>query len=235
VARPDLRLNFHRLQHLKGARPIPPPLPGFAQVLAPANDLQLETSGPGRLRAASVTLIEGLHVDLRLEERQSHHAGRHAEVFLQARNRAHPGRARGGPPVKAITASVTFGPSASVNVSRALSYANRYFGVSEIEPGRFVARVGLLDARAPYLRLERLLAIVGSWSTTEVEIAGEIESAALVRSMGSCAAEWLRARGYCGEAWPDGEPWAKCFPCPLFESHRVRRAPDYPPSNLLPA
>ena len=137
--------------------------------------------------------------------------------------------------MKAITASVTFGPSASVNFSRALSYANRYFGLEQIEPGRYVARVALLDARAPYLRLERLLSIVGSWSTTEVEIGGEIESGALVGCMGLCAAGWLRARGYCGERWPEGEPWAKCYACPLFESHRIRRAPDYPPSDLFPA
>src|SRR5216684_423112 len=134
-------------------------------------------------------------VDLRLEERQSHHAGRHAESSSRGRDRPHPGRACGGSPVKAIGASVTFGPSASVNFSWALSYANRYFGLEQIEPGRYVARVALLDARAPYLRLERLLSIVGSWSTTEVEVGGEIESAALVRSMGLCAAGWLRARG----------------------------------------
>ncbi|MBI3648911.1 MAG: hypothetical protein HY240_09220 [Actinobacteria bacterium] len=137
--------------------------------------------------------------------------------------------------MEAITASVKFGPSASVNFSRALSHANRHFGVSEIEPGRFVARVAPLDARAPYLRLERLLWVVGSWSTTEVEIAGEIESATLGGSMDSCVAAWLRARGYCGETWPDGEPWAKCCACPLFGSHRIRRAPDYPPSDLPPA
>jgi hypothetical protein len=137
--------------------------------------------------------------------------------------------------MQAVGAKVTFGPSRSVNFPRAVAYAKRYFGTTETEPGRFVAMIALLDDRGPYLRLDKLLAMVGSWPTTEVDIAGEIESDRLVRSMTFCASMWLRSRGYCGERWPKGEPYPRCYTCPLMERHRITKAPDYPPSSWAEA
>lgn len=133
--------------------------------------------------------------------------------------------------MRAHSATVTFGPSRSFNMTRARTYARRYFGAVDIEEGRIQAKVALLDDRAPYLRLERLLAMVGQWPSTEVFVAEEIEFPPLVRSMAWCAADWIRARGYCAQTFPDAKPWPKCYTCPLLSNaqRNAGRAPDFPP------
>ncbi|MEX0755877.1 MAG: hypothetical protein WD739_09475 [Actinomycetota bacterium] len=133
------------------------------------------------------------------------------------------------------TVAVTFGPSRSLNFPRAVDYAQRHLAGTQVEPGRWRAAVILTEERSQYRRLERLLAMVGHWGSTEVTVAGELEAADLAARMADCAPRWLRSRGECRVVYHDG-PYDRCYVCPLFDPakdpwHVREQVPDTVPKD----
>lgn len=81
-------------------------------------------------------------------------------------------------------------------------------------------------------RLARLLGLVGGWRSTEILVDGDPEPASAVAAMAWCARDWLRAVGACGERFPFGRPWPKCFVCPLLDRERAGlEIPDHVPEG----
>lgn len=83
-----------------------------------------------------------------------------------------------------VELTVTFGPTPSPLLPRAVSYATRHATTcAEIAPGVWRASFSLAADPEPYARAWRLLHLVGSWRATEVEVAGSPEPVAVVVAM----------------------------------------------------
>ncbi len=144
-----------------------------------------------------------------------------------------------------VELTVTFGPSSSLLLPRAVAYASEHAQTSaEVAPGTWRAAFTLGDDPDPYGRAFRLLQLVGDWKATEVQVGGSPEALAPALAMASCARGWLRRVGLCRAPFPVG-PWPKCELCPLYDvgwaaesyssppylSGWIDRAPDYPPEE----
>src|SRR6266496_5527951 len=106
-----------------------------------------------------------------------------------------------------VELTVSFGPTPSPLLRRAVSYANRHATTcAEIAPGAWRACFALSADPQPYARAWRLLRLVGPWRGTEVEVAGSPELVAVVAVMAECARGWLRRVGACRASFPVG-PW----------------------------
>ena len=138
-----------------------------------------------------------------------------------------------------IELTVTFGPSSSILLPRAIAYATRHARTSaEVSPGTWRAAFTLRDDPDPYAHALR------NWKATEVQIGGSLEPLFPALAMASCAREWLRRVGACRAAFPLG-PWPKCELCPLYDAGWAAEsyssppyleggmdsAPDYPPGE----
>jgi hypothetical protein len=135
-----------------------------------------------------------------------------------------------------VELTVTFGPSPSPLVPRAVAAARRATTWAEIAPGVWRASFTLGADPDPYARAWRLLHLVGTWKATEVEVAGEPEALAPVVAMAQCAREWLRRAGACRAAFPSG-PWPKCEVCPLYDPGWAAESYASPPfftGGILP-
>lgn len=138
---------------------------------------------------------------------------------------------------------LTFGPTSSPLLRRAVSYAGRHASsCAEVVPGTWRAGFSLGLDPEPYGRAWRLINLVGPWRATEVEVEGSPEPITPVLAMASCAREWLRRVGTCRAAFPSG-PWPKCELCPLYDPGWAAEsfAPpplypgvSWPPDGLLP-
>src|SRR5947209_11670262 len=113
--------------------------------------------------------------------------------------------------------TVTFGPTSSILLPRAVAYAARYSSTcAEISAGVWRASFSLGSNPEPYARAHRLIGLVGTWKATEVEVSGSPEPLIPVQAMTECARGWLRRVGACRAAFPAG-PWPKCEVCPLYD------------------
>ncbi len=147
-----------------------------------------------------------------------------------------------------IEVTVTFGPTSSILLRRAVGEATRHASTcAEIAPGVWRASFALGGDPGPYARAHRLIQLTGSWKATEVEVGGSPESIIPVLSMTECARGWLRRTGACRASFPTG-PWPKCELCPLYDAGWAAESytaapffaggsipgppvPDYPPEN----
>jgi hypothetical protein len=119
-------------------------------------------------------------------------------------------------PKAPVELTVTFGPTPSPLLRRAVAVARDATTWGEITPGVWRASFTLgLDPK-PYARAWVLLRLVGTWKATEVQVAGSPEPLVPVVAMAQCAREWLRRAGACRAAFPAG-PWPKCELCPLYD------------------
>ncbi|HXF73378.1 MAG TPA: hypothetical protein VNO79_12310 [Actinomycetota bacterium] len=122
-----------------------------------------------------------------------------------------------------VTLTITFGPSRSPNLPRALAHARRYASsVDEPEPGRYAASFRLAEDHRAYGALARLLHLVERWRATEVEVDGEPYPAWLVAAMAWCAREQLRAWGTCRFRYYLDIP-SRCRVCPHLDLDRALR------------
>jgi len=125
--------------------------------------------------------------------------------------------------------TVTFGPTSSILLPRAVAYAARYSSTfAEITPGVWRASFCLGLDPVPYARAHRLIGLVGTWKATEVEVSGSPEPLIPVLSMTECARGWLRRVGACRASFPSG-PWPKCEICPLYDAGWAAESYTAPP------
>ncbi len=123
---------------------------------------------------------------------------------------------------------ITFGPS-SGGVRYALSYAKAHAkDLAEVSPSRFEVVI-VLEDEVSYGRALELLAMVGSWRRTLIEVDGSPESAHNTTAMLSCARRWLRSAGACREHFMDPErPYVRCLPCSLYDKGWVLESSPRP-------
>jgi len=128
-----------------------------------------------------------------------------------------------------VETTVTFGPTPSPLLRRAVSYARRHAtAFAETSPGVFRAGFVLSSDPEPYGRAWRLLQLVGPWRGTEVEVAGSPEPITPVLAMAECARGWLRRVGACRASFAAG-PWPKCELCPLYDAGWAAESYSSPP------
>ena len=133
--------------------------------------------------------------------------------------------------------TVTFGPTSSPALPRAVAYAREHAdAITSPERGvwRATFRLGMDQER--YGHALRLIEFVSGWRCTDVAIDGEPEWTWAIRLMLGCARHWLRWRGACGEP-VESRQATKCWSCPLSEhqgnplSRTDPHVPDYPPEE----
>src|SRR5438477_2547443 len=106
-----------------------------------------------------------------------------------------------------VEVTVTFGPTSSILLPRAVGYARAHATAwAEIAPGTWRASFALGNDPDPYARVNRLLHVVGSWKATEVQVAGSPEPLVPVLPLTECATAWLRRSAACPAPLPTG-PW----------------------------
>lgn len=129
----------------------------------------------------------------------------------------------------AVEISVTFGPTSSILLPRAISYATQHAGTcAEVSPGTWRASFSLGADPEPYARAHRLIQLVGTWKATEVQVSGSAEGLIHIQSMTECARGWLRRVGACRASFPTG-PWPKCEICPLYDAGWAAESYTAPP------
>src|SRR5438105_1675356 len=117
-----------------------------------------------------------------------------------------------------IELTITFGPSSSILLQRAIAYASCHANTAaEVASGTWRAAFTLGKDPEPFAYAHRLLALVGTWKATEVQVGGSLESVVPALAMASCARECLRRVGACRPAFPLG-PWPECELCPLSDA-----------------
>lgn len=119
-----------------------------------------------------------------------------------------------------VLLQVRFGPSKSPLASQAASYAKEHAEeTTELTPGVWRASFRLSSDERTYGEASQLLAMVGGWRSTAVEVDGSPEPVWVAQQMLWCAREWLRAAGACRESFfPLPTGWPKCRACPLYDA-----------------
>lgn len=113
---------------------------------------------------------------------------------------------------------VTFGPTPTPALSRAVSFATAHADeLCNPEPKVYEATFRLQNQQS-YGAALQLLFMVGSWKTTLVEIDDGIEPARIARAMLACARDWLRTTGRCQAIFWSPRGWPKCRACPLYSA-----------------
>jgi hypothetical protein len=114
-----------------------------------------------------------------------------------------------------ITVAVTFGPTTSPGLGRAVAYAaehaDTFVGVGK---GTWRATFTLNTEEHRFGRSLRLVEMTYGWRCTEVDVDGSAEWTWAVRLMLGCARSWIRRGGTCREP-ASGRTVHKCWTCPL--------------------
>ncbi len=137
-----------------------------------------------------------------------------AGLLLGRRARTSPVALRGE-----VVLKVTFGPSRSPLMCRAISYATEHAQeMTELEPGVWRASFRLGAEERPYGEAAQFVAMVGRWHGTVLEVDGSPELRSATQYMLVCAREWLRREGRCAERFRVAQGWPKCRLCPLYDA-----------------
>jgi hypothetical protein len=113
--------------------------------------------------------------------------------------------------------TVTFGPSSTPTLPRALSYAREHAdSISQVEQGVWRATFRLEKDEDRYGRAAQFLWMVSGWKSTYLEVDGSPENQFIARVMVDCARAWLRTAGACRASFSGPLP-SKCLPCPLYD------------------
>ena len=116
-----------------------------------------------------------------------------------------------------VRLEITFGPAATPLLQVAAELARRRAAeLTDLGGGRRRALFSLGEDERAYGWAAQLLGVAAGWRATTAEVDGSPESPWVVSLMLSCAREWLRRRGSCGEDFSFG-PWPKCRCCPLHD------------------
>jgi hypothetical protein len=143
-----------------------------------------------------------------------------------------------------IEVKVSFGPTSSPLLSRAVAYAIEHARTTEqLRSGICEATFTLGGDERDYAELRELLSLVHGWKSTRVEVDGSPEPRQVMRSMLSCARDCLRFRGGCGAVFSSPRGAARCRVCPLYDAAHAAEfwvqpraidegeAPDYVPEE----
>ena len=116
-----------------------------------------------------------------------------------------------------VVLEVSFGPSSSPSLHRAISHATGHAdSLEETSPGAWRATFDLGEDEERYGRALELLHMVSGLRSTQIELGGSPESRSVASHMLSCARAWLRDRGRCQSAFGQRLP-EKCRACPLYD------------------
>jgi hypothetical protein len=125
-----------------------------------------------------------------------------------------------------VLLEITFGPSTSLVLPRAVSYAREHTKqVTEDQPGIWRARFALATDEKTYAHALQLLCMVHGWRATIVQVDGSPEPRQIARQMAECARRWLGTDGRCQERLPPSG-YAKCRICPLYD-------PEWAPESFV--
>lgn len=132
-----------------------------------------------------------------------------------------------------VELAVGFGPASTPMLPTAVAFARRHADHLEHVSERSWAASFLLGFQEErYGRALQLVGMVHGWRSTTFEVGGSPEPALVVRSMLSCARDWLRAQGACRAPFGPRLP-PKCRGCPLLDPHRVLETCSPGPSFAL--
>ena len=116
-----------------------------------------------------------------------------------------------------VLLQITFGPSKSFLLPRALSYAREHAKEAvEVDPGIWRASFPLFTNERAYAHALQLLYMVQGWRASILQVNGDPEPRRIARQMLECARGWLITEHRCQAPLPPSG-FAKCRICPLFD------------------
>jgi hypothetical protein len=132
-----------------------------------------------------------------------------------------------------VELAVSFGPASTPLLPTAVAFARRHADLLEqVGPRSWVASFRLGTEEDRYGRALQLVGMVHGWRSTTFDLGGSPEPGFVVRSMLSCARDWLRTKGRCGAGF--GSRLApKCRGCALLDPHRALESCPPGPSLVL--